>query len=151
MASDSSSSQLGGNPARDRFGFRNWETPGAFANPYPQHGEGVGRFEGFLACVINAAFTIAGPDYLSMVAGEARNPRKTMPTAFRATVYRLIFFFIGSAIAIGVLVPYNDSNLIGAISAGAPGGARSVRISLDMLLPLADFFRVSLTLLPWST
>ena len=66
---------------------------------------------------------LQGPDYLSMVAGEARNPRKTMPTAFRATVYRyfihiwhiwprrrvltqanrLCFFFIGSALAIGIL------------------------------------------------
>lgn len=42
-----------------------------------------------------------------MVAGEAINPRKTMPKAFRATIYRLVIFFIGSAICIGILVPYN--------------------------------------------
>ncbi|KAL8286369.1 hypothetical protein RQP46_004386 [Phenoliferia psychrophenolica] len=130
---------LGGNPAKDRFGFRHWKDPGAFANPYPQHGESVGKFEGVLSCIINAAFTIAGPDYLSMVAGEARNPRKTMPKAFRATVYRLCFFFIGSALAIGILVRYNDPSLLGAISSSAPGGARSpyviamVRLNIPVL------------------
>lgn len=34
-------------------------------SPFPDHGETLGRFEGFLACVINACFTVAGPDYLS--------------------------------------------------------------------------------------
>lgn len=36
-----------------------------------------------------------------MVAGEARHPRKTMPKAFNQTIYRLLFFYFGSAIAIG--------------------------------------------------
>ncbi|KAM0787408.1 hypothetical protein ACM66B_003492 [Microbotryomycetes sp. NB124-2] len=116
---------LGGNPQGDRFGFRYWKNPGAFTTPYPEHPQGVGRFEGFLACVINACFTVAGPDYLSMVAGEARQPRRVMRRAFKTTVYRLIIFFVGSALAIGVLVPYDDANLLGAQSAGAPGGARS--------------------------
>lgn len=29
----------------------------------------TGRFQGFLACVIGAAFVIAGPEYISMVRG----------------------------------------------------------------------------------
>ncbi|KAK4055999.1 general amino acid permease agp2 [Microbotryomycetes sp. JL221] len=116
---------LGGNPQGDRFGFRYWRDPGAFTTPYPEHPPAVGRFEGFLAAVINACFTVAGPDYLSMVAGEAKNPRKVMRRAFKTTIYRLVIFFVGSALAIGILVPYNDSNLLGAQSSGAPGGAQS--------------------------
>lgn len=27
----------------------------------------LGRFQGFLACIIGAAFVIAGPEYISMV------------------------------------------------------------------------------------
>lgn len=50
---------LGGNPLRDRFGFRYWRDPGAFTTPYPEHGYQFGRFEGFLACVINACFTVS--------------------------------------------------------------------------------------------
>lgn len=36
-----------------------------------------------------------------MVAGEARQPRKVMKRAFKMTIYRLMFFFFGSALAIG--------------------------------------------------
>ncbi|KAI5480097.1 hypothetical protein MNV49_001757 [Pseudohyphozyma bogoriensis] len=116
-------SMLGGNPLHDRFGFRYWKNPGAFTTPYPDHG--TANFEGWLVCVINAAFSFGGPEYLSVVAGEARNPRKTMTRAFKATIYRLVIFFIGSALAVGILVPYNDQSLIGAIAAGLPGAARS--------------------------
>ncbi|SCZ93861.1 BZ3500_MvSof-1268-A1-R1_Chr6-3g08930 [Microbotryum saponariae] len=129
---------LGGNPLHDRFGFRYWKNPGRsnlrrdrpeevgmITTPYPDHPTGVGKFEGYLACLTNAAFTMAGPDYLSMVAGEARNPRRTMHRAFNSTIYRLIIFFIGTVLAVGVLCPYNDSGLISAQKASAPGGARS--------------------------
>ncbi|ORY92510.1 putative carnitine transport protein [Leucosporidium creatinivorum] len=116
---------LGGNPGKDRFGFRYWNNPGAFTSPYPEHARSTGIFEGWFACVVNASFTVAGPDYLTIVAGEARNPRKVMPKAFKATIYRLVVFFIGSALAIGILVPYNDPNLLGAQASDAPGGAKS--------------------------
>lgn len=45
--------------------------------------------------------------------------------AFKATIYRLVVFFIGSALAIGILVPYNDPGLLGAIAADAAGGGKS--------------------------
>lgn len=48
-----------------------------------------------------------------------------MNAAFKKTIYRLVIFFIGSALAIGILVPYNSPNLLGAQSSGAPGGAQS--------------------------
>ena len=55
-------SMLGGNPEKDRYGFRYWKTPGAFAE-LREHGD-LGRFVGFLQCLIQASFTIAGPDYV---------------------------------------------------------------------------------------
>ncbi|KOS40464.1 hypothetical protein ACN38_g8701 [Penicillium nordicum] len=65
---------LGGNPLGDRFGFRYWNEPGAF-NEFYKTGD-TGKFLGVLAAVITASFTIAGPDYVSMAAGETINPRK---------------------------------------------------------------------------
>lgn len=76
---------LGGNPLGDRFGFRYWKTPGSFAPLY--YDGSLGRFLGFLQCLIQASFTIAGPDYVSMAAGEAENPRVLMPRAYRAVFY----------------------------------------------------------------
>ena len=61
---------LGGNPLHDRFGFRYWRDPGAFAELYKTGS--LGRFLGFLQCLILASFTIAGPDYVSMAAEKRR-------------------------------------------------------------------------------
>lgn len=62
---------VGGNPKHDAFGFRYWKNPGAFTTKY-REGD-LGRFLGFLYCLFQAAFVVAGPEYVSMTAGEVRN------------------------------------------------------------------------------
>lgn len=115
---------LGGNPLGDRFGFRNWNTPGAFAQWGGYEGN-LGYFLGFLQCLIQASFVIAGPDYVSMSAGEAENPRKVLPAAFNAVFYRLTTFFCLGALCVGILVPYDDAELTAAFENGLPGAAAS--------------------------
>jgi len=114
---------LGGNPLHDRFGFRYWQNPGSFAELYKTGS--LGRFLGFLQCLIQASFTITGPDYVSMAAGEAENPRVVMPRAYSAVFYRLTAFFVLGSLAVGINVPYNDKELHNAFSAGLPGAAAS--------------------------
>ncbi|KAI2464248.1 amino acid permease/ SLC12A domain-containing protein [Annulohypoxylon bovei var. microspora] len=114
---------LGGNPLHDRFGFRYWYEPGSFAEYYTTGS--LGRFQGFMQCLITAAFTIAGPDYVSMAAGETENPRVVMPKAFNAVFYRLTTFFMLGSLCVGILVPYNDAELIEAYDSSAPGAAAS--------------------------
>lgn len=113
---------LGGNPRGDRFGFRFWRDPGAFAELYY---DALGRWLGFLQCLIQAAFTIAGPDYVSMAAGEAENPRSVMPRAYNAVFYRLTAFFVLGSLCVGILVPYNDPELTAAFRDATPGAAAS--------------------------
>ncbi|KAB8289564.1 hypothetical protein EYC80_010722 [Monilinia laxa] len=114
---------LGGNPLHDRFGFRFWRTPGAFTELYKTGS--FGKFLGFLQCLIQASFTIAGPDYVSMAAGEAQNPRVVMPRAFNGVFYRLTAFFVLGSLAVGILVPYDDQELKNAFTNGLPGAAAS--------------------------
>lgn len=116
-------SMLGGNPEKDRYGFRYWKNPGSFATLY--YGGDLGRFLGFLQCLIQASFTIAGPDYVSMAAGETENPRKVMPRAYNAVFYRLTAFFVLGSLAVGINVPYNDPELKAAFADGKPGAAAS--------------------------
>ncbi|KAL7010084.1 general amino acid permease agp2 [Cystobasidiomycetes sp. EMM_F5] len=111
---------VGGNPQRDVYGFRFWKEPGAMRE-YLNEGS-LGRFQGFLQCVIGAAFIIAGPEYISMVAGEAKNPRKLMPRAFTSITYRLVFFFVIGALCVGIVCPYDAKDLIGSLG---PSAARS--------------------------
>ncbi|KAH7388630.1 amino acid permease/ SLC12A domain-containing protein [Pyrenochaeta sp. MPI-SDFR-AT-0127] len=116
-------SMLGGNPQKDRYGFRYWKNPGSFTELY--YGGELGRFLGFLQCLIQASFTIAGPDYVSMAAGETENPRKVMPRAYNAVFYRLTCFFVLGSLAVGINVPYNDPELRAAFKEGKPGAAAS--------------------------
>ncbi|KAJ7444891.1 general amino acid permease AGP2 [Mycena latifolia] len=102
---------IGGNPLRDTYGFRNWDPSKVAGAPFAEHIEtgSLGRFLGFLTCLIQASFTIAGPDYVSMTAGEAELPRRTLPRAFNSVFY----------------LPYSDPDLLKALSDAKPGAGSS--------------------------
>ncbi|ORY25456.1 putative amino acid transporter [Naematelia encephala] len=97
---------VGGNPAHDVYGFRYWKTPGPWAGTNAST-----RLESFLNAVNVAAFCTGGPEYISMIAGEAKDPRRTVPRAFRTIMTRLVLFFIGGSLCVGILVPYDDFTL----------------------------------------
>lgn len=81
---------VGGNPKHDAYGFRYWKDPGSFAEHITTGS--LGRFEGFLGAVWSASFTVVGPEYISMVAGETKLPRRYLKTAFKTTYARFAFF-----------------------------------------------------------
>ncbi|KAI4229687.1 MAG: hypothetical protein L6R36_000603 [Xanthoria steineri] len=114
---------VGGNPLGDKYGFRFWKDPGSFAEVYSTGS--LGRFCGFLACLVQASFTVAGPDYISMAAGEVENPRTVMPRAYNKAFGRLMAFFVLGSLCIGIVVPYNSQELIDGFKEGAPGAAAS--------------------------
>ncbi|RDW86477.1 uncharacterized protein DSM5745_03119 [Aspergillus mulundensis] len=97
---------LGGNPMNDRFGFRYWKEPGVWAGADPSN-----RLMSFVNAVNVAAFCMGGPEYISMIAGESRDPRRTVPRAFSTIMTRLIVFFIGGCLCVGILVPSDDQTL----------------------------------------
>lgn len=107
----------GGNPKHDAYGFRYWSDPGAF-NPDNFATGSLGSFEGFLGALFVALFTVCGPEYISMIAGEAKFPRKYLKSAFKTTFYRFFIFFIGSALCVGVVIKYNDPRLLSAAGSG---------------------------------
>lgn len=114
---------VGGNPKRDAYGFRHWQTPGPFAE-YATEGT-LGRFEGFLGALWIALFTVVGPEYISMVAAEAKHPRIYIKSAFKTVYWRFGVFFVGGALCVGVLVAYNDTTLANAIESGESSSASS--------------------------
>ncbi|KAL2817654.1 amino acid permease/ SLC12A domain-containing protein [Aspergillus granulosus] len=110
---------VGGNPDKDPYGFRYWRDPGSFVE-YLVPGD-TGRFLGLLSCMIQGSFTMVGPEFISMAAGEAENPRRLMGRAFSSFVWRLMFFFIGGALCVGIVIPYDDRMLAEVISGEREG------------------------------
>lgn len=108
----------GGNPHHDAYGFRYWSNPGPF-NEYLSTGS-LGKFEGFLAALWGASFTIVGPEYISMAAAEAQRPRFVIKKAFSTVYWRFGAFFILGALCVGIVLPYNSPELVKILS-GADG------------------------------
>ncbi|OOF98431.1 hypothetical protein ASPCADRAFT_164989 [Aspergillus carbonarius ITEM 5010] len=124
---------VGGNPRHDAYGFRYWHDPGAFVS-YIVPGS-VGRFCGVLACMVQASFTMVGPEYISMAAAEAERPRRVMRKAYSSFVWRLMIFFILGALCIGIVIPYDDpilaATLAGTRKGSGTGAASPYVISMN--------------------
>ncbi|KIW48926.1 uncharacterized protein PV06_01482 [Exophiala oligosperma] len=112
---------VGGNPQHDAYGFRNWEHGGAFRE-YIGTGD-LGRFQGFLAALSSAVFTVVGPEYISMVAAEAKRPRVYIKAAFKMVYIRFGIFFIGGALAVGIVCSSRDPELANVVLGGSTGSA----------------------------
>ncbi|KAK1054144.1 hypothetical protein LTR33_014284 [Friedmanniomyces endolithicus] len=108
---------FGGGPSHENLGFRYWSphNPGAFA-PYLASSTTTTATSHFLAywiATIRAGFAfILSPELLAVAAGEAIAPRRNLPTAARRYIYRLALFYGFGSLAIGILVPHNDSRLL---------------------------------------
>ena len=85
----------------------------------------TGRFLGLFKTLVNAAFSYGGVETVAVAAGEAENPRKNIPKAVRRVFWRILFFYVLGSLAIGVLVPYNDANLLNAQKNDDAGAAQS--------------------------
>jgi yeast amino acid transporter len=102
---------FGGGPLQHGVqGFRYWKDPGA-TNEYLATGS-RGRFIAFFACFINSAFPFTFcPELMIATSGEMQNPRKNLPKVSRRYFYRLIVFYVGGVLAIGLICPSNAEDL----------------------------------------
>ncbi|KAK2865170.1 hypothetical protein FQN49_003843 [Arthroderma sp. PD_2] len=114
---------LGGGPTKDRIGFRYWNDPGAMREYFGTGSKG--RFLGFFSTLVNAAFSFGGVESVACAAGEAENPRKNIPKAVKRVFWRILFFYVLGALILGMLVPYDDENLLSAQMNDEPGAAAS--------------------------
>lgn len=115
---------VGGNPQKDAYGFRYWRDPGVFGTVSWADGS-LGKFEGFLGALWAASFCIVGPEYISMVSGEAKRPRVYIKNAFKTVYIRFGAFFILGALCVGVVLPYNDPTLVQVLTSGEKSAAAS--------------------------
>ncbi|KAK4998178.1 hypothetical protein LTR66_002554 [Elasticomyces elasticus] len=112
-----------------------WKNPGA-ANEYLESGN-TGRFLALLSTLVLSAFPFTfAPELLVVTGGEMESPRRNLPTAARRYFYRLIFFYIGCVLAIGVTCASNDPALT---SGGAGAGSSAFVIGIKNAgIPVLD-------------
>ncbi|KAJ3574037.1 hypothetical protein NPX13_g4500 [Xylaria arbuscula] len=91
------------------IGFRYWRDPGVIA-----HG-----INGFGKTFVLAAVYYSGTEMLAMTAAESKNPKRDLPSAIRQTFWRILIIFIGLVFFAGIIVPYNNSDLLTGTSKAA--------------------------------
>ncbi|KAF9895124.1 hypothetical protein FE257_000026 [Aspergillus nanangensis] len=101
----------GGGPNRQRLGFHYWKDPGVM-NEYIVSGD-AGRFVGLLQCIVKSAIAfIFAPELIVISGGEMESPRRNVPKAARRYIYRLVFFYLLGALAIGVICSSADKRIV---------------------------------------
>lgn len=103
---------LGGGPSHEVVGFKHWRHPGVFKQLKGIPGV-WGRFLSFWSVFIQASYSFLGTEMVAIAAGEAANPRKTVPKAISSVFYRILLFYILGALVVGMLVPSDDPRLLG--------------------------------------
>ncbi|KAI8616726.1 amino acid permease/ SLC12A domain-containing protein [Chytriomyces sp. MP71] len=90
-----------GNSGQGPIGFRNWNPAVVGDTPLQQF---MNISNGFTT----AFFSYGGTELVGLTAGEAANPRLSVPRAIRGTFYRILLFYLGAIFIVGVLLRPDD-------------------------------------------
>ena len=63
---------------------------------------------GMLSALVVVMFAFGGVELIGITAGEADEPRRTIPKAINQVVYRILIFYIGALFVVFCLVPWNE-------------------------------------------
>lgn len=141
----------GGNPMGWAYGFHNW-SQGGVMHEYIAEGD-TGRFLGFWSVMVLAAFSIAGPDFIALSAGEMKDPRRNIPRCAKATWFRIFFFYVLGTLGVGIICNSRDPRLLSALSHANVGSAASpwvIGIENLGIQGLASFINVLVVISGWS-
>ncbi|GAA0070844.1 amino acid permease [Clostridium sardiniense] len=86
------------------FGIMNGDTVG-FRNIYANGGPFVGGFKSIFSIFLIAGFSFQGTELIGIAAGESENPEKTIPKAVHTIFWRILIFYIGTILVIGLIIP----------------------------------------------
>jgi yeast amino acid transporter len=97
----------GGGPESGQYseytGAKYWYNPGAFAQ----------GFYGVCAVFVTAAFSFSGTELVGLAAAESETPQESLPSAIKQVFWRITLFYILGLFFVGLLVPYDDPDLLG--------------------------------------
>lgn len=64
--------------------------------------------EGLLASLAVVVFSFGGIETIGITAGEAKDPKRSIPAAVKAVPARILLFYVGTMVVIMSLVPWNQ-------------------------------------------
>jgi len=97
---------IGNGPA---VGFQNWHLADAASG---KHAPFVDGLKAILLVFLVAGFSFQGTEGVGLAAAETEDPATNVPKAIHSVFWRILLFYIGSITVIGLLIPFNDPNLL---------------------------------------
>lgn len=151
---------LGGTPSGEFIGGKYWRNPGPMAQLFWSPGPtgeptgGIsgswGRFLAFWNVLVNASFAFAGTEIVGVTVGEVENPRKNVPKAIKRIAVRIIIFYVLAVLMVGLVVPYNNDQLLNASTSNASASPYVIAIQNAGIKVLPDFINAVLLTVTWS-
>jgi len=90
------------------FGFTNDWNPIGLANLWQHGGFFPNGISGMLLSLQMVLFAYVGIEMIGLSAGEAENPRKTIPMAIDSLAWRILIFYMGAIFVILAIFPWNE-------------------------------------------
>ncbi|MDO4917272.1 MAG: amino acid permease [Rothia sp. (in: high G+C Gram-positive bacteria)] len=84
--------------------------PATVANLWQQGGFFANGFGGFIACFTVVMFAFGGIETIGIAAGEAENPKLSIPKAVNTTPVRILLFYVLALAVIMSLMPWQTIN-----------------------------------------
>jgi AAT family amino acid transporter len=90
------------------FGFTNDWNPIGLSNLWRHGGFFPNGISGMLLSLQMVLFAYVGIEMIGLSAGEAENPRKTIPMAIDSLAWRILIFYMGAILVILAIFPWNE-------------------------------------------
>ncbi|SFB07497.1 MULTISPECIES: amino acid permease [unclassified Bacillus (in: firmicutes)] len=114
------------------FGIGNGGEAIGFENLWIHGGFMPNGIEGLLLSLVMVMFSFGGVELIGITAGEAENPKKSIPSAINNVIWRILIFYIGSLGIMMILYPWNKIGTEGSPfvlvfdQIGIPGAAHII-------------------------
>ncbi|RDU36729.1 aromatic amino acid transporter AroP [Neobacillus piezotolerans] len=114
------------------FGIGNGGQPLGFDNLWAHGGFMPNGITGILLSLVMVMFSFGGVELVGITAGEAENPRKSIPKAINSVIWRILIFYIGALGIMMILFPWDKVGSDGSPfvqifdSIGIPGAAHII-------------------------
>jgi AAT family amino acid transporter len=90
------------------FGFTNDWNPIGLGNLWQHGGFFPNGISGMMLSLQMVLFAYVGIEMIGLSAGEAENPRKTIPMAIDSLAWRILIFYMGAILVILAIFPWNE-------------------------------------------
>ena len=123
------------------FGFTNDWRPIGLSNLWQHGGFFPNGISGMLLSLQMVLFAYVGIEMIGLSAGEAENPRKTIPMAIDSLAWRILIFYMGAILVILAIFPWNEVG-----QQGSPFVVMFERIGLREAAGLINFVVITAAL-----